>query len=311
MYAGSRRIARVASGIKNYYLADHLGSTRSLVGEDGAVTAAYDYWPYGKILASSGTVLNPRISGSPGHERDAESGLDYMLARSYAYEVGRFLRPDPMQDEYPGISPYAYAANNPFKYVDPDGRAAETVWDVVNIGIGLVSLAQNVSEGSYGWAALDVVGLAVDAGATIVPGLPGGAGTLIKSIRGIRAANQADNATDVANTIDAGRAASGGPGSKGSLRQRLGDPPPGMQNAQAHHDLPQAKEFENTGNVPDWTSTIRPMAAGCQEVLKANIKNWSRAFNDAWREFFKNNKNATREEILDHMNRLRKSGDFE
>ena len=42
-----------------------------------------------------------------------------MLARSYAYDVGRFLRPDPMQDEYPGLSPYAYANNNPLKYVDP------------------------------------------------------------------------------------------------------------------------------------------------------------------------------------------------
>ena len=120
VYAGSRRIARIAGDSASYYLADHLGSTRSLVDEAGSVTAAYDYWPYGKVLASSG-------SGSThfrftGHERDAESGLDYMLERSYAYDVGRFLRPDPMQDEYPGISPYAYAANNPLKYVDPDGR---------------------------------------------------------------------------------------------------------------------------------------------------------------------------------------------
>ena len=96
VYAGTLRIARVASGIKNYYLADHLGSTRSLIDEAGAVTAAYDYWPYGKILATSGTgATHFRFTG---HERDAESGLDYMLARSYAYDVGRFLRPDPMQD---------------------------------------------------------------------------------------------------------------------------------------------------------------------------------------------------------------------
>ena len=123
IYTGSKRIARIAGDSASYYLADHLGSTRSLVDDEGAVTAAYDYWPYGKVLASSG-------SGSThfrftGHERDAESGLDYMLARSYAYDVGRFLRPDPIQDEYPGISPYAYAANNPLKYVDPDGMIIE------------------------------------------------------------------------------------------------------------------------------------------------------------------------------------------
>ena len=121
VYAGSRRIARIAGDDSaRYYLADHLGSTRSLVDEAGAVTAAYDYWPYGKILALSGTgTTHFRFTG---HERDAESGLDYMLERSYGSEIGRFLRPDPMQDEYPGLSPYAYANNNPLKYVDPDGR---------------------------------------------------------------------------------------------------------------------------------------------------------------------------------------------
>ncbi len=120
VYAGSRRIARVAGSGTSYYLADHLGSTRSLIDEAGNVTAAYDYWPYGKMLATSGTdATRFRFTG---HERDDESRLDYMLERSYAYDIGRFLRPDPMQDEYPGISPYVYAANNPLKYVDPDGR---------------------------------------------------------------------------------------------------------------------------------------------------------------------------------------------
>ena len=120
VYAGTRRIARIAGDSASYYLADHLGSTRSLVDEEGTVTAAYDYWPYGKVLALSGTgSTHFRFTG---HERDSESSLDYMLARSYAYDVGRFLRPDPMQGEYPGISPYAYANNNPLKYVDPDGN---------------------------------------------------------------------------------------------------------------------------------------------------------------------------------------------
>ena len=130
VYAGTRRIARIAGDSASYYLADHLGSTRAFVDDSGAVTATYDYWPYGDILATSGAESTHfRFTG---HERDPESGLDYMLARSYAYDIGRFLRPDPMQDEYPGLSPYAYANNNPLKYVDPDGRL---LWKVVTKGL--------------------------------------------------------------------------------------------------------------------------------------------------------------------------------
>ena len=141
VYAGSRRIARVAGDSASYYLADHLGSTRSLVGDSGAVTAAYDYWPYGNVLASSGTgSTHFRFTG---HERDAESGLDYMLERSYGSEIGRFLRPDPMQGEYPGISPYTYANNNPLKYVDPDGRI------VLPAVLGLLYAATEVASTGY------------------------------------------------------------------------------------------------------------------------------------------------------------------
>ena len=308
VYAGTRRIASVASSA-SYYLADHLGSTRTLIDEAGAVTAAYDYWPYGKVLASSGTgSTHFRFTG---HERDAESGLDYMLERSYAFNVGRFLRPDPMQDGYPGISPYAYANNNPLKYVDPNGAYIESFWDAINIGIGAASLAQNVSEGSYGWAALDVFGLAVDVTAVIVPGVPGGAGTLIKAIRGTRAINQVENATDVAKTIDAGRAASSGTGAKGSLRNRLGEKPPGMRNAQAHHDLPQAKEFQAHWKRVGLDINDPAYGRWVSGSPQGRHQNWSHAFNKSWREFFRINKNATREEILDHMYKLRKSGDYE
>ena len=148
VYAGSKRIARISGNSASYYLADHLGSTRSLVDEAGAVTAAYDYWPYGKVLATSGPgATHFRFTG---HERDAESGLDYMLARSYAYDIGRFLRPDPMQDEYPGISPYDYAANNPLKYVDPDGRfvfpALAVATEVVSTGYDAYNLYETIKD---------------------------------------------------------------------------------------------------------------------------------------------------------------------
>ena len=158
VYAGSQRIARIAGSSHRYYLADHLGSTRALVDESGTVAATYDYRPYGKVLATSGTdATRFRFTG---HERDAESNLDYMLARSYAYDVGRFLRPDPMQDEYPGLSPYAYANNNPLKYVDPDGRvfapaiAGAVVGAVSDVAIQIAIEGRSLEEIDLGSVAL-------------------------------------------------------------------------------------------------------------------------------------------------------------
>ena len=57
--------------------------------------------------------------GFTGHATDAASGLTYMQQRYYDPVAGRFLSVDPEQSEF---SRYSYGANNPFKFVDPDGR---------------------------------------------------------------------------------------------------------------------------------------------------------------------------------------------
>jgi RHS repeat-associated protein len=91
-------------------------------------------------------------SRSSSKERDAETGLDFFLARYYSGAQGRFLSPDEFKggivDPYtgkqisqPGPLPYAdiwdpqtlnkygYVRNNPLRYVDPDGH---DFWDFVN-----------------------------------------------------------------------------------------------------------------------------------------------------------------------------------
>lgn len=73
-------------------------------------------------------------------------------------------------------------------------NVAETVWDAANVVIGAHSLGKNVSNENYGSAAVDAVGIVVDTVATVVPFVPGGAGTAIKAGRAI------DNATDVIST---------------------------------------------------------------------------------------------------------------
>ncbi|WP_228150428.1 RHS repeat-associated core domain-containing protein [Acinetobacter puyangensis] len=60
-----------------------------------------------------------------GKPFDDESGLSYMQARYYDPVIGRFLGVDPVdyqEDNLHGFNRYAYANNNPYKYVDPDGN---------------------------------------------------------------------------------------------------------------------------------------------------------------------------------------------
>ncbi|NMR26315.1 RHS repeat-associated core domain-containing protein [Pseudoalteromonas sp. NEC-BIFX-2020_015] len=69
--------------------------------------------------------------GYTGHKFDTDLGLSYMQARYYDPVIGRFYSSDPVGTlehlsglgGIHGFNRYAYANNNPYKYVDPDGEA--------------------------------------------------------------------------------------------------------------------------------------------------------------------------------------------
>jgi RHS repeat-associated protein len=71
-------------------------------------------------------------SRSSGKERDAETGLDFFLARYYSPAEGRFItpdwasRPEPVPyaklDNPQSLNLYAYVLNNPLSRFDPDGH---------------------------------------------------------------------------------------------------------------------------------------------------------------------------------------------
>jgi RHS repeat-associated protein len=158
--AGSNRVSYVlgpngvigfvdGAGNDFYYLTDALGSVLALTDAAGNITDTYDYDEFGVLLSSTGSTYNPlRFTGQ---YYDSETGFYYLRNRYYAPEQGRFVRRDPLgahggrilslSKSIPGKreasltwslpttllvgSLYAYVANNPAIFVDPEGLRLE------------------------------------------------------------------------------------------------------------------------------------------------------------------------------------------
>jgi RHS repeat-associated protein len=110
-----------------FYQLDHLGSPRVITDETGAVVSTHHYMPFGdEAPVQAQTSTNKRQF--TGHERDDDTGHDYMLARYYSSSLGRFMAVDPGDDtrrENPqSWNKYEYVRNNPLRLVDPHGTNA-------------------------------------------------------------------------------------------------------------------------------------------------------------------------------------------
>ena len=107
-----------------YYLNDHLGSHRVVMDASGNIKQINNFYPSGTSMAERRTDQGVQPYKFSGKELDRFDNLDFydFDARAYNPVLMRFTRTDPMAEKYPGMSPYAYCANNPVLYVDRDGR---------------------------------------------------------------------------------------------------------------------------------------------------------------------------------------------
>ena len=106
-----------------YYHPNHLGSTSFVTDQNQNITQGFLYAPFGEITTeyniNFGNNVIPKYSFN-AKELDEETGMFYYEARYYAPPV--FTSRDVMFEKYFWMSPYAYCANNPVKYVDPSGN---------------------------------------------------------------------------------------------------------------------------------------------------------------------------------------------
>jgi len=134
----SGRIYRTGSTFDiEYYITDHLGSTRAIVNNTGTVIEQNDYYLFGTRHYNPSLVISPtnrfRFSGKEEQEKMMAgfNVLDFG-ARMYDPEIGRWGVADPLAEKYYHLSPYNYVGNSPVRFVDIDGRDRRLSYDRKN-----------------------------------------------------------------------------------------------------------------------------------------------------------------------------------
>jgi RHS repeat-associated protein len=124
----------------NFFLRDHLGNTRAQLKQymnykdlSGFYIAdTKDYYAFGlehgrpwDQYYGGSTSTNPYLYN--GKEMDRMHGLNQLDygARWYDASLGRWGTNDPLAEKYRRWSTYNYCMNNPVRFIDPDGCAAE------------------------------------------------------------------------------------------------------------------------------------------------------------------------------------------
>src|SRR5271156_5963261 len=112
-------LAMLRSSATSYFHADGHGSITSLSNAAGTIANAYTYDSFGKLTASTGSLVNP--FQYTARESDPETGLYYYRARYYDQGTGRFLSEDSLGFNAE-LNFYRYAANAPVTWRDPHGK---------------------------------------------------------------------------------------------------------------------------------------------------------------------------------------------
>jgi RHS repeat-associated protein len=107
----------------NYFLTDHLGSTRAVVTPNGTVRERNDYHPFGLRWSNSGTQISDNRFRFSGKENQTTGNLPYQDfgARFFGGKLPIWTTPDPLAEKYYSWSQYNYTLGNPVLFIDRFG----------------------------------------------------------------------------------------------------------------------------------------------------------------------------------------------
>jgi RHS repeat-associated protein len=115
----------------NYYVTDHLGSTRKVVDSNNNIKETINYYPFGSEMKMEAPAQMQQTENAnhpfrfTGKELDKQNGLNWYDFGARWFDVAglpMWTSVDPLAEKYYPFSPYAYCAGDPVNKFDPDGR---------------------------------------------------------------------------------------------------------------------------------------------------------------------------------------------
>lgn len=209
-----RENGRNGSSATYSFLNDDLGSPARLMTADGNVAESYAYDEFGLDLIGDG---EKQPFGYTGYMRDEVAGSYFAQAREYLPLAGRFAAHDlvPAWPEEPQTqNGYIYANNNPYTFVDKNGKfAISAALFTVAIGAAFGAASGAAINGigqaieihrdptgntKWSWSKFwaDTAGGAVTGGISVIPG-----GKVVQAIAGIGSVVAGGAVTDIINDV--------------------------------------------------------------------------------------------------------------
>ena len=220
-----------------YYDTNNVGTPVAMWDASARKVWETEYYPFGKEYRTSPAVTD-NSRKFIGKEKDKETDLTYFGARYYDDLSGRFLAPDPVRpvnaltsktnqeilNNPKRLNRYAYGLNNPYKYVDPDGKfpvilafvAAKAIaMGVAYVGLQAAATAAPEARGDINSAMVEVAKINAGQAAGMAAGEVVGAALGMAS-KGVDALSKAAGAADRGGLTAAGRSLQKHGGRQGS-----------------------------------------------------------------------------------------------